>query len=132
MLNVSKYRFIAIALAAVFCLFNIGLPIVIAACPMMNSHSGHLACCAEKSSTSGVRFESYKNTSCCTTTFAAKRNTTEYLKEKNESSVLKYVSTLVLPLRIVDLTSCVVLPSVSPSPPRTTEDIPVFNSSLLI
>ena len=76
-----KYRSFALVLTALFLAFNIGLPIVVASCPM----AGHCTMCTHQSKTPAGNSTSVLNSSCCKTIIAGERNTTEFVKE---SSVL--------------------------------------------
>lgn len=135
MIHLIKYRGGALALAALFCLFNIGLPIVIVACPMMTRAPSSLSCCTNKSDFSGENLRSEKNTSCCKVTLAAERNTTEFVQSQTQNHSLAKLD-IIVPIFTPNetLISSVSLASsfrVFVSFPRI-EDIPIYISSLLI
>jgi hypothetical protein len=67
---------IASSLAALFLIFNIGLPVMLSMCPMMDSPRCTCAC---QSSSDGGPVLTYVHSSCCTTTFLAERNTVPFL-----------------------------------------------------
>jgi len=130
-----KYRTLALSLATVFMLFNVGLPIIVAACPM-EKLSGGIACfgCIDASEPLSESVSRFSDRSCCETVVAAGRNTTEFVQAK--SSVETTVKWFVVAEPWFSLPVSVLQPPVSlkqihsPSPP--SEDIPVFTSSFLI
>ncbi len=127
----STYRVCSLVLTLVFCLFNVGLPIVFAACPMMGRLSEVPSCCAHRGDpTTGLAAIS---TNCCKTVFAGERNRTEFLGERHVSqlsfaAVTSTVTPLSIPASRFDLNTPVRI--LDPSPP--SEDIPIFTVSLLI
>ena len=133
-MRVSKYRLVAVALAALFSLFNVGLPVVIGACPMMGRGiSARPACCVERHTGSTPALGLALGRDCCRTVLAAERNHGEFLGEKQNLAVYTnsfcvYVCSL--PLRI--FTSPLIVPGVLPAPSPPSEDIPIFTASLLI
>ena len=136
MRNQNKYRLIAVLMVFVFSMFNVGLPIVISACPMMMHAPSNLSCCANANDFSGEKLLAQKNTSCCKLTLAAERNTTEFVQSQNQIHLLPKLE-IIVPVFVQ--TYKVEMCSVSlhcsavdrASPPRH-EDIPIFVSSLLI
>jgi hypothetical protein len=132
----SRYRAIALVLGAIFVIFNVGVPIVIASCPM-SDHGLLPVCsgCSDRSVAGGQHLTGLIDTSCCTRVIVADRNTTEFVQSK---IVLSHVERMdivgVLPSMMESskgYSSLITLDNHSPSPPRF-EDIPIFNSSLLI
>ena len=134
MMRDSKYRLVAVALAAAFSLFNVGLPVVIAACPMMGRGvSARPACCAERHTASTKAPGLALGKDCCRTVLAAERNHAEFLGEKQKLSVYTNsfcANVYSVPLRIFE--SPLSIPRVVPAPSPPSEDIPIFTASLLI
>ncbi len=134
MMRVSKYRLVAATLAAVFSLFNVGLPIVIGACPMMGRGvSARPACCAERHTGSTPALGLALGKDCCRTVLAAERNHAEFLGEKQKLAVFSgsfCVNVCSVPLRIFE--PQLYVPRVLPAPSPPSEDIPIFTASLLI
>ncbi len=133
--NIKSYRSIAIGLALAFGIFNVGLPIIIASCPMSMSGPFSVCVCAEDAFPIELQITYAKDTSCCTTVIAADRNTTQFLQGKTGLSDAAKVQSLVsnvnvLPVSILHTAASMALQSDS-SPPIAV-DIPIFTSSLLI
>ena len=134
------YRTSALILALVFCLFNVGLPIVISACPMMRSGSARGSCCIMNEKPAKPTLAVSRSSSCCRTVVAANRNTTEFLQSNNHDYHLLKIETLKIAVITSDqITSGVALHYTSSStrcagtlahPPD--DDIPILTSSLLI
>jgi hypothetical protein len=129
--NLKKYRFAVWTLITVFFLFNVGVPIVIASCPMMQQ-AKPLACCAQEQPSESPSASINKDFSCCNTTIAAHRNITEFLQGKDNSiSVSHHFSSPILqyvPNTALDY-SQFSLSFFDSSPPA---DIPILHSTLLI
>jgi hypothetical protein len=129
----TKNRIIGILLAGVFALFNIGLPIVVASCPMMKFENSRSCMMCNDDQSAGVKLTRAIDRSCCATVFAADRNKTEFLqatKNLQESSqyLLTVVSDIVSAFAIRDPQA---VNAATASPPRSA-DIPILVSSLLI
>lgn len=129
------HRQLALAFAAVFLMFNIGLPIVVASCTM-TQNSGRAACsqCVPLARSSGSSVERQINRSCCATVIAAGRNTTEFLRGNDQTpQLLSFQVTVTIP-EIAALASSLFVPRfvVLSRPHPRSEDIPVFTSALLI
>ena len=129
------YRAVALSLAVVFGVFNVGIPLVIASCPMAK-YTSSPAClnCLDDATPSGQQLTNERNTSCCAKVFAADRNANAFVQARgivNDTqrsfAIQPYV--IVTP-SLLNLTIDV-SPAISPSPP-SRDDISVFNSSLLI
>jgi hypothetical protein len=133
MKSTLKYRSAHVVLAVMFAVFNIGIPVVIAACPMPKAFpGGGCIACYEGSGSSSITTE--RSASCCATVIVAERNTNVFAQAK--SNLLDTVSPLVVlsacvffPIRALQSSLCSV--EVSSSPPASV-DIPLFISSLLI
>ena len=133
MVRKFKYRTVSVILAGVFTVFSIGIPIVLASCPMMKS-SKRGACCPIRNAEHKTILKKYQDYSCCKTVIAAERNKTEYLQNQtpvlsivNQVAQLSFVSPSLLQ---GDNFSRIVFFSTH-SPP-SIQDIPIFTSSLLI
>lgn len=134
MKTLAKYRMSGLLLAMVFCLFNVGLPIVIASCPMvMNEQAPVCPACVDQPGAVAEKLTKATNTSCCTTVIAVEKKTTEFVQSKqNRSELAKSYETSALLKESVNLYHhSFDLQILSPSPPLWI-DIPVLTSSLLI
>ncbi len=129
----SKYHSVAFILAFVFCLYNVGLPIVISACPMTSNKTEKFTSCAD-TQTDGLKITSTKNTSCCKIIIAAQPNNTEYLQVKFLLENPNFIGFVFIQtsheLNTPSCSSYIGSVTSSSSPP--VKDIPVFTSSLLI
>jgi len=132
MKNLKKYRTVAWTLVSVFFVFNVGIPIVRAACPMIQEEKP-LACCAQEPQGQMPVIKLNADYSCCNTTIAAQRNTTEFLQGKDNflsvpqcsnTTVWDYIPTTLIVYQ--HLTSSFF----DSSPPSV--DIPILHSTLLI
>ena len=131
----SKYKIGAFVLAGIFCLFDIGIPIVIASCPMMKEMAANNSCCPNQENTKRSNLTSQKNFTCCTTIVAAERNRTEFVpvcdavKNICTVDVLNFTSP---GNEVLYVTSFNLIVHQTSSPPPVVEDIPIFTSSLRI
>jgi hypothetical protein len=132
-----KYRIIALTLAIIFAAFNIGLPIVIASCPMMEMTRG-VACCEMNSDDAAgvVKITNTVDRSCCETSYAADRNKTEFLQEQLRRGETTKLFSASLPLEVFQ---SAIHPDMSGQSaitqalsPHRSVDIPILVSSLLI
>jgi hypothetical protein len=130
----KKYRTVALLLVLVFSVFNIGIPIITATCPMAKMKQGVVCPACDDRTATADRVTTEQNRSCCATSVVAERNTAEFLQSNNATNPLIHfvvVHLFLLPIEMpIDLsfsfTFC------SSSPPSRCEDIPIFVSSLLI
>lgn len=134
--NILKYRIIALSLVVVFAVFNIGIPIIIASCPMAAMmQSGKCAMCDDQDDPATSKVTTEVNTSCCATTILAERNTNEFVQAKVSISDLSKLLSVVLTANVYQVlvlqSPVSVVYHVSSSPPIVV-DIPIFVSSLLI
>lgn len=120
-----------ILFASLFLIFNVGLPVLVNSCPMPKP-VGSMMCplCHEESESRG---EVVKGKPCCSPSFAAERNTNEYL------TVQKQVCDPLQSPCIVPLSGLTLQPvsfasqTYAPIPSEfAPDDIPVIHSSLLI
>lgn len=128
------YRGTAYLLALLFSLFSVGLPIVVASCPMPKLE-GYSQCftCDDGTTPGSAKLTNTVDRSCCVTRYAADRNTTEFLQAHYSSEIVKGAVTT--PILINDCrrteTGSTFVPATDTSPPFT-QDIPILISSLLI
>ena len=134
MVNSFKYRSVAIILAGIFSIFSIGIPVVIASCPMMTA-SVRGACCPAQPVKGVPAIQTQRDYSCCKTIIVAQRNTNEYVQTQGYAyNIEKHI--FITPLiqysaqNNFRVTSQIPLDNIH-SPPLI-EDIPIFTSSLLI
>lgn len=130
---IPKYRATAVFLGLIFSLFNLGLPIVVASCPMMKYENAKSCIMCDDGAASGVSIKRTVDTSCCATKFTPGRNTNEFLQTVQNGidgvkSIVPVVLTGTVQLVISDSR---VLVSTDTSPP-VVRDIPILVSSLLI
>ena len=136
MKQLPTYRALALALAMVFLIFNIGLPIIVASCPMV-SMPGQSVCtmCSDQSSSATEKITIAKDKSCCATVIAAKRNTNEFVQSNHiVQDVSKVTFSVIASMNLQLLDNALLLVhgvNCSTSPPLA-RDIPVLTSSLLI
>ena len=136
MSNLTKYQLVAIFVAGVFGLFNIGIPIVIASCPMADYGPAPVcAACSDGLNAHAERLTGFEDSSCCLTVIAADRNTNEFVQWKIAFSHLEKMDIVgVIPSMAetsIGRNSLVLSTNPSALPPHH-EDIPIFISSLLI
>jgi len=119
-------------LAGVFLLFNVGLPIVIDACPMPRPPSS-MACPLCRESGRDGNGPVLKGKPCCAPQIAAERNISEFIgAQKAAHPAVVHLCTLVLPAVTISALP-VAESSVAFSPPHhIPDDIPVAFSALLI
>lgn len=133
-MTIQKYRIAALLLAGVFCLFNVGLPIVVASCPMAEmSKTGRACACT----TTDTPYQSAKvsSSSCCKSLIAAERNTNEFLQAAVPHLAMDGLHAVaVFPMDVLLRSTSQKSPQIASSPPLSSfaEDIPVHISSLLI
>ena len=129
MINLKTYRIVTFILLAVFLLFNVGLPIVLASCPMIQDKHVASSCCAQKKD--GLQtIKPNKDYSCCKTVIAAERNTNEFVQCKNCVANFDYSITPLFQSIDYSNSQIYLISTYISSPP--SEDIPIFTSSLLI
>ena len=134
MTGVLKYRIVALLLAVVFGVFNVGIPIIVASCPMAAMmQQGKCDACGNQDDPPGARITREINTSCCVTTVVAERNTHEFVQDQAQAHHPVFQAVLVLLPYAVTRNPSPVSASipVSASPPGVV-DIPILTSSLLI
>lgn len=136
MFRMSLYRPVAVALGCLFCIFSVGVPVVLASCPMMSGSSAALSCCPDAADRSHPSIAPYKNTSCCETKIAASRNTQEFVQRNADLSEL--AASALAPLVSLPGDPMPHLIPASPaaffdtSPPTSPVAFPILFSSLLI
>ncbi len=131
MTELQTYRRITFLLLAIFILSNIGVPIVLASCPMMQGNATASSCCKQYSNEL-QSINGSKDYSCCKTVIAAERNTTEFVQAKFVFSLSHFSITLLPQLsNFVSNTSSQNLYTDNSST-LPSVDIPIVTSSLLI
>lgn len=134
MVNFLKSKYLLITLLGFFAIYNIGLPVVIASCPMMKS-AVRASCCPDESENDRQTLNKYNDYSCCKTVIATDRNKTEFLQTQNDgvTQLHNYSITAVLyASNIFETTTFSKLILTDTHSPPLIEDIPIFKSSLLI
>ena len=129
------YRTTSLALAMIFTLFSVGLPIVVAACPMTKGGMTTQICCDMGTSAKSQMISSMRNYSCCKTIVAAERNTTEFIGNQGLYGLVAKAAGMysILIARPVLPSSTFVISSASPNgSPPSRGNILIFVSSLLI
>ncbi len=132
MIRLLQYRRTILTLVLVFSLFNIGLPVVIASCPMLKYGSA-MACCRVNEDPGSLILTTHNNYSCCNTVLAAERNTNAFVPVKlSVQAPVEQVEFIFSTPTLNDtpvISSGIVFAS---SAPPTVIDIPIRVSSLLI
>ena len=128
----TPYRIGLLALALLMVIFNVGLPIMLASCPMMGTNPGRASCCAGASPIGSLSLRSAVNSFCCKTTLAAERNTNEFLQVTTVTGFNPQPAAIVLvEQEFPRFTLCSMFER-SPFPPDQGGDLPVFLSTLII
>ncbi|MBA4312209.1 MAG: hypothetical protein C0417_06235 [Chlorobiaceae bacterium] len=135
MVSSFKYRLVVFILTGIFSVFNIGLPVVLHYCKMMETLSSNSCgmCDTDKMYTGNIQI-SKAESSCCKAVLGVDRNKSEFLQtQKDEVTKLQQSITPILhaSLTIAFESNFKILLNSTHSPPLT-EDIPIFTSSLLI
>ena len=135
MARIVKYRMIALLLTATFCISNVGLPIILASCPMIGKMQQCCPMCPDQSNSSTQKLTSTKNTSCCNTIIAGERNKTEFVQPQDNKRHFSEFNCIAPVFHAVNTeipqTYRQLFIEVCSSPPFL-HDIPIFTSSLLI
>ena len=131
-----SYRIGTLLAALLFIVFSVGVPVVVASCPMATMMPGGKCVeCNEQASSDGVTVSTQRNAACCVTVLAAERNTTEYVNSAMHLPSIEKLTAMAvdLPYGIPYAFSSVpsAINAISPSPPHSC-DIPILLSSLLI
>jgi hypothetical protein len=136
MTSTLTHKYVAATLAFVFAVFNIGIPVVIASCPMPKiGNSPMCFACNDDEAGSALRLKTYQNTSCCATVIAAGKNDQAFLASKDLAKKAGAVDLCtVLPVRLVNSFSQAFIgilasSTAEPSPP---DDLPILLSTLII
>lgn len=129
------YRMVASTLATIFFVFNIGLPLVVASCPMPKAEGSSLCeMCYDDFSRGSLNLTTKRDASCCMTKIAADRNTTEFLQSHQTLEQAKTLLGAGTVVRVSESSSSLHMPGFGAfsSPPPCPRDIPILVSSLLI
>jgi hypothetical protein len=122
-----------ISLIGLFCAFNIGLPIVVASCPMMKTGMRSSCCPANPSASNTPNIAETRSSDCCKTIIAGERNTTEFVQSQFHLQYTPALEAILAPTFFNHNVNFIVsgLAAIQPGPP-SSEDIPIAVSSLLI
>ena len=131
--QLPKYRIVTTFLVVIFCVFNIGIPVVVAACPMSDQGAGALCgSCFLPAADGRAEYRNAQDRSCCETVLASEGSGAEFLKAA--SSFLPELDVFCVTLVTPDLNdhsrSSVTVQPADLSGGR--EDLPVLLSSLLL
>ncbi|MCI0553213.1 MAG: hypothetical protein L0287_19875 [Anaerolineae bacterium] len=128
-MKTKLHTFSAIALVAVFGLSNIGLPIVMYLCPMMQDDPSECQTeCENPSQTLAIVNQSG---TCCNSYIVAERNTTPFVKTEKSSPAIS-VALLPMTLELSDNSSFAVQNVPCSVSPQASPPIFLLNSSFLI
>jgi hypothetical protein len=118
-----------------FIVFSVGVPIVIASCPMaQDPHRAICTQCAPVSERQSPIFVKYVDRTCCATVIAAGRNTTEFVRSVSEQGLALSLNFILPPFEQTIINPVPVRiesPDTGPLP-SLRQDIPLLVSSLLI
>ncbi len=132
-----RQKTLLLAMTSVLVIFTIGLPVIVASCPMARA-PGRASCsaCLPPGDGNASSISAERNTSCCRTIIASGRNLTEFLTVGNSEGVRFFQIAI---FTQVPHSGFQTIPVASPGinvflsyPPPTPDDIPVLVSSLLI
>lgn len=136
----KRHKLLKLFLGGVFCIFNIGIPVMSSACPMMKSCHRPASCCMVAANPHSVNLRSETTGSCCTQKVSLQRNTNEFLQttfsprseEKSTVNLIHHFSGEWVRFAAEDYqTSFSAFLRCCP-PLKSHNDIPVLFSSLLI
>jgi hypothetical protein len=131
--RISRHKIGVWLFVAIFSLFNVGIPVATAACPMTREEASTMSCCSEQPDTN-VGLTSPNSFACCMPTLAAEPDKSEYLQTKEQSNQL-FKSLVILfetPAQMVVEQPLLASNTVLSPSPQQFQDIPIFTSSLLI
>jgi hypothetical protein len=132
MLHSRKNIIFAAAFAAIFLVFNVGLPIALYVCPMMADQQ--CKCTCSQTSEAGPSI-TYVHTPCCTSSLVADRNTVPFLESQTFDAAQYESAPLLMPCDFLSsrfpLQPSLALNTDTGPPPS---DVPryILSSSLLI
>jgi hypothetical protein len=129
-----RHKGVVLALAALFFVFNVGLPVVTASCPMKKA-PGKSTCtmCIPPSTGHGPSIVHQANGACCKTVIASGRNLTEFLTVESfpHAAGVPTAQTICRMIPSALSMEAVLLPH-NYTPLPAPGDIPIMVSSLLI
>jgi hypothetical protein len=133
-MGIFKHKVLAFTLAMLFGVFNVGIPIVVASCPMAAMmQGGRCPMCRYQDDLATPNVGTEQNTPCCATTIVAERNTNEFVQAP--SRLLDFALQAIVPGEsATPISNHSLVSFVSPvsSSPPVVVDIPILTSSLLI
>jgi hypothetical protein len=131
----SRHRILALSLALTFAVFNVGIPVVLDACPMPKAvGSMNCAMCQEANMPKGGSPE-LRSPSCCAPKIVAEGNSNEFLQSANTHTAVKApVQEFFSPVAAPGVVSPLISNCLAPDgiPPLISPDLPVLHSALLI
>jgi hypothetical protein len=133
MMRLIKYRVAAMLLTGIFLVSNVGIPVILASCPMMKAGK-RAACCPIGNDDHTLIIKKYQDYSCCRTVVAAERNTTEFVQNPAHRFTDRNESLLIfanLPTKLCDIIYQRIIFCDTHSPPLS-EDIPLLTSTFRI
>lgn len=127
-----RYSVVRGLFAAVFTVFTVGLPVIVASCPM-TPVPGRSGCCACSLPSGAAEPSVMKSSdpSCCATVIASGRSLAEYLTSPGFAHVETPHVGQPIPVLIPDSRPPLPAPLVEPAP-GPPDDKPILHSSLLI
>jgi len=129
----STYRTAATFVAAIFFVFNVGLPVVIASCPMTETPFAVCGMCKPASHEPVHNLTTVTGASCCVIVFASDKNSTEFIQTKSQlTESFKAVAFLPVPINTHDFSQYASTVQLEDSLAPKVIDIPIFTSSLLM
>jgi hypothetical protein len=132
MIRFPKYRFVTALLVVVFSVFNVGIPVVVAACPMSESGVGALCgSCYSPTGNGQPVYRQHQDRSCCETVLVSEGSGAEFLKAAPALPLVAGVLfvSVIAPFEFSDYSfQSVTVRSVDTSPGQ--ENLPILLSSL--
>jgi hypothetical protein len=125
-----------ITFTVLFLIFNIGMPIVLHYCEMMNTYSSSDCdmCHSEKNNDGQLEYSKQQH-SCCSSLILASFNKTEFLQTQNNAVTQLYncsITAIPYDSNIYVSATFSNLILIDTHSPPLIKDIPIFTSSLLI
>lgn len=133
MTRFQSYRAVTPFLVAVFCVFNVGIPVVVAACPMSEANGALCGFCFSFPDDGMPGYTTHQDRSCCETVLASEGSKVEFLKTAGTlptSYNMLFVTIVTPPDRFSHSISSLTVLSADTSP--GCSDLPVLLSTLLL
>jgi len=132
--KIQTYRKLCCSLLAIhFLVFSAGIPVVLAACPMMSSAATRQACCVHAGFSHSLAVHSQTDNSCCKIRIVADRNKTDAISSPDSRHSIPCVTQCFMPVEValVERHSAMML-FTDVSPPLLNGDLPLLHASLLL